>query len=139
MKPLNFQSFFLPLNTVITGIVFFLLSPTTRIYAAWFPDKKDQLWFFPIGVVLASAILWLLGSLSTPFLVQSHFFEDRRRDSRPENTAARVRYFKVAIPVASFVFHMFLLIGICVSMIVWRRGHSASEVLEGVSWNYVFR
>ena len=139
MKPLNFQSFLLPLNGVITGIVFFLLFPTTHIYASWFPEKKNQLWLFSLGIALGSAFLWLLGSLSTPFLIKSGIFEDRRRQPRSEETAARVRYFKMALPIASFLFHMFLLIGLCVTMIVWTRGHSAHETLEGVSWNYVFR
>ena len=139
MRPINFQSFFLPFNAVITGIVFFLLSPATRIYAAWFPDKKDQLWLFPLAVVLFSSVLWLLGSLSTPLLIRSGIFEDRRRDPRSGTTAARVRLFKIAVPVLSFLFHMLLLIGFCVSLIVWMRNHSAGEILNGVSWNYVQR
>jgi len=139
MKPINFQSLLLPLNAIITGIIFFLLAPTTHIYTAWFPEKKDRLWLFPLAVVIFSSLLWLVGSLSTPFLIKSGVFEDRRCGPRPEETARRARLFKMVFPIVSFLFHMAVLIGLCASMILWTRNQSAGENLFGVLWNYVQR
>ena len=139
MKPINFQSLFLPLNAAITGIVFFLLFPTTRIYASWFPDKKNELWLLPASIVLVSSALWLLGSLSTPFLIRTGIFEERRRGPRPDETARRVRVFKASMPVLSFFFHMILLIALCMSVISAARARSEDKSFKGVAWNYVWR
>ncbi len=124
---------------MITGAIFFLLMPTTQIYTSWFPDKKAQLWLLPAGVLLISSLLWMAASLSTPFLIRCGIFEDRRRGDRQGNAESRVRVFKSILPVISFAFHMLLLIGICISMVLWTKHRSSGEIENEVNWNYVPR
>ena len=139
MKPVNFQSFLFPINGILTAVVFFLLSPAVRIYARWFPDKKDALWFFPLGVVLGSAVLWLSASMATPYLIKRGIFENRRRDSRPEDSEAAKRFWKMIFPILIFVFHMLVLIGICISVLVGMRNNSSDDNIRDILWNYVQR
>ena len=117
MKPINFEKILFPANAIITAVVFFFLTPTTYIYARWFPDKKDSLWLIPAAIVFTSAMLWLLTSLNLPKLIKKGVFEDRRKNDRSSQGPAPMNVWRTVWPVIVFVFHMTLLAGMCASLI----------------------
>jgi hypothetical protein len=129
VKPLDFEKIFFPVNAVITGIVFFLLAPTTQIYAEWFPDKKNSLWLIPAIAIGGSGLLWIVVSLNLPKLIERGIFEDRRKGRRQPERSKRARIFRSLVPITVFFFHMALMLGICISMIVYMRSGSFGKLL----------
>ena len=135
MKPVNFEKILFPLNAIITAVVFFLLKPSTYIYAQWFPDKKDSLWLIPAGVIFTSAVLWLLTSLNLPKLIQKGVFEDRRKNDRSSEEVAPMNVRRTLWPVLVFIFHMALIAGMCASLIVEMRSDTTGHLLfNNIVW-----
>ena len=110
MARIDFQKLIFRFNLVVTGAVFFLLTPAVRIYRSWFPDKKDSLWMLPVGVVLASSLMWLLTSFGMPYLIEKGWVRDRRQEIRPLEASAIQRLLRIGLPVALTTFHLLLVI-----------------------------
>ena len=135
MKPINFEKILFPVNAIITAVVFLFLTPTTYIYAGWFPDKKDSLWLFPAAAISISTVLWLSTSLNLPKLIQKGVFEDRRKNARSSEASAPINIWRTIWPVAVFIFHMTLLAGICVSLIAeMKSGATGNLLFNNIVW-----
>lgn len=132
MKPIDFPKILFRVNVAITGIVFILLAPTFRIYAWWFPEKESSLWLFPLAVLLVSSLLWMAASLSMPWLIRKGWFEDRRSEPRPGQTALKIRLFKSSLQLAVFLFHMLLLIGMAASLVRFMRSDLFDQMLQNM-------
>ena len=117
INPPDFQKILFRINVAVTGIVFAVLTPTVRVYQRWFPDKKDSLFLFPLGVIFFSCMLWLIGRLYLPYLIRTGYMADRRREPRPEDIAPKIRFLKMILPIAIFAFHMLVLL-VCAFVLV---------------------
>ncbi len=131
MKPLNLEKILFPVNAIVTAVVFFLLAPTTRIYARWFPEKKDSMWWIPVWVLGISVVLWVATSLAMPYLIRKGVFEDRRKAARGDGPQPPVRLSKVFGAVSVFVFHMIILIALSLSLIVEMRKGGSERLFPG--------
>ena len=111
MRGADFKKLIFNLNLLTTLLVFIVLTPSVRIYASWFPDKKDSLWLLPLGVVGVRSFLWFLTSLSLPVLIRWRIVKDLRKSERGQGeTVYWVRVFNAALPVVLFGIIMILLI-----------------------------
>lgn len=132
MKPFDFSKVLFPINAIITAVVFFLLVPSTRIYAKWFPEKKDSLWLIPVTVIALSAALWLWTSLNLPELIKKGVFEDRRKDARSSGAPVPMNIRRTIYPAIVFIFHMALLIGICICLIAEMRSGATGNFFNNI-------
>lgn len=135
MKPVDFEKILFPLNGLATAAVFFLIFPTTHIYAGWFPEKKGSLWLIPAGILFFSASVWFFTSLITPKLIRRGIFEDRRKTGR--DRPDRVDISKVASAVLNFVLHMTFLLVMSAFLAAQVRSGSIGDLL--FSRNVVWR
>lgn len=114
----DFQKWIFRINLAITGFVFFLLSPTVRIYQSWFPDKKESLWFYPLAALVISGSLWFIACLSLPPLIRGGWIKDLRKS---QDFAARFegweRYRRILMPIVITAFHLLLMLFFSVSVI----------------------
>ncbi|MCM8775224.1 MAG: hypothetical protein NC930_02560 [Candidatus Omnitrophica bacterium] len=129
MKPFDFQPVLFRMNVFITGIIFILLAPTTRIYVWWFPDKKDTLWLLPLSVIGLSSVVWLVASFSMPLLIKLGWVEDRRKEPRTQHHATVVRLLKMIFPILVFAVHMLVLIFFSASLIAFMRSAAYDRIL----------
>ena len=109
MDRFGFQKIIFRLNIVITAIVFFLLTPTVRIYRSWFPEKQDSLWILPVAVILVSSALWILARLGIPYFIRKGWMEELRQDPRPPAPWPQ-RFLRIGPSVALTVFHLLVLV-----------------------------
>ncbi len=116
MRHLDLQKFVFRINLVITAIVFFLLTPTVRVYQSWFPDKKDSLWVIPVAVVLVSSSLWLLSRLAIPYFIRKGWMKELRQEVRPQDPLLD-RFLRFSPSAALTSFHLLLLI-LCSASVV---------------------
>lgn len=129
MKPVDFARILFPINAIITAVVFFLLAPSTHIYAEWFPEKKDSLWLIPAAVVLLSCVLWLLTSLNLPRLIEKGIFEDRRKNDRSSVPSVPMNLRKTIWPVAVFIFHMAIIGAMCMILLAEMRNETTGKFI----------
>lgn len=135
MKPINFDKILFPVNAVITAAVFFLLMPSTYIYAKWFPEKKDSLWLIPAGVAFTSVALWLLTSLNLPKLIQKGVFEDRRKNTRSSGEVEPMNVRRTIWPVIVFIFHLSVIAGMSAALIShMRNSERGSSLFNNIVW-----
>jgi hypothetical protein len=106
---LGLQQVIFRLNILITAVVFFLLTPTVRIYRSWFPDKKDSLWLLPVAVIFMSSALWILARLGIPYFIRKGWMQELRQDDRPGQPFWK-RAVSFGVPTALTAFHLLLLV-----------------------------
>lgn len=129
MKPPDFHKILFPFNVAVTGLVFLLLAPTVRVYRWWFPEKKDPLWLFPLGVILLSAGAWFLASLSMPVLIRRGIVEDRRAKPRQNTVTLKGRLFRRVMPIVIFLIHFFLLLSFSVALVQFMKTNPIERLL----------
>ncbi len=136
MKPVNLEKILFPLNGVVTAVVFFLLAPTTRIYASWFPEKKAELWWAPVGLLVFSAVLWIFTSLAMPHLIKKGVFEDRRK-GMPREGRANVDLSRVLGALSVFTFHMAVLIIMSVTLVIGMNKGMTGKIFPrgNIAWD----
>jgi hypothetical protein len=109
MSRLGFEKIIFRLNILITGVVFFLLAPTVRVYRSWFPDKEASLWIIPLAVIFVSLALWTLVRLGIPYFIRQGWMEELRQESRPPEPWPQ-RFMRIGPSVALTAFHLLLLV-----------------------------
>lgn len=125
----DFKKNILKLNVLATLLVFAVLTPSVRIYARWFPDKKDSLWLLPLGVVGISSLLWFFASLSLPALIRKGIIKDLRASARrQEQISFWERILKTAVPVVLFSFNMLLLILFSAALIHFLKSNRLQDL-----------
>jgi hypothetical protein len=125
----DFKKSIFKLNVLATLLVFAVLTPSVRIYARWFPEKKDSLWLLPLGVVGISSLLWFFASLSLPALIQRGIIKDLRASARrQEQISFWERIFKTAAPIALFSFNMLLLIFFSAALIHFLKSNRLRDL-----------
>lgn len=135
MKPIDFSKILFPINAIITAFVFFLLAPSTHIYAEWFPEKKDSLWLIPVTVIFISSALWLLTSLNLPKLIEKGIFEDRRKNDRSSCPDKPMNIWKTVWPVFVFIFHMTLLGAMCIGLVAEMKSEATGKIFfNNIAW-----
>ena len=117
----------LRVNVLATAIVFLLLMPTVRIYASWFPDKKESLWLLPAGVTLISCLLWFLASLSLPLLIRWRVVADLRKDLRPPAPLAQ-KMIRTLSPILVSIFHTGMVIWFCAALIRFMQSNAFDKL-----------
>ncbi len=129
MRGDDFRRNIFKLNVLATLLVFALLTPSVRIYARWFPDKKDSLWLLPLGVVGISAVLWFFTSLSLPALIRWGIVKDLRKSARSaEEVSFRERILKAAAPIVLFSLNMLLLTVFSAALIYFLRSNRLQDL-----------
>ena len=133
MRFSNLQTIVYRLNVLLTGIVFMLLSPTVRVYAWWFPDKKNSLWLFPVLTVIFSCFLWLMTRLSIPFLIRLGILRELRKQPRAETSWVE-KMIKIVPPILICGFHLFLVIFFSASLISFMQSGAIGNLFLRNKW-----
>ncbi len=128
----DIQKFIFRLNLILTGIIFFLMSPTLRVYRSWFPEKKNSLWLYPIICCVISAFLWFGTSLLLPRLIKKGLVKDLRGSPREQKLQGGEYYWKIARPIVMTLFHALLVIFIAVSMTEFLRKEPFMNLFKNI-------
>jgi len=132
MKVWNFENIFFRLNISLTILVFSLLTPATRVFGAWFPDRREILWLLPLAVITASSLIWFALSMSLPWLIKKGFFEDRRGNSRKEDEQSKIQVARIAGNVFNLFFHLVLVVLFCYCVTVFMKTNPWEALFRNV-------
>ena len=121
MKAWDLEKLIFRLNLLITGAVFALLLPTTKIVAGGMPEGEQHFWRLPLRVVGLSCLLWVLFVFSKPLLFKWNVMEDRRGEPRVNKDPLAGRLIRMLLPVILLATHMLILIYFCYCLIEFMR------------------
>jgi len=128
MKIFDFETIAFRINLIAIACVLFLLAPSTRIIASWYPEEKDILWLFPVAVVGICSVLWFFLVWSMPALIRWNVFQDRRQKPRTDKVSQARRFWRITVPIGVLAVQMFLLIFMSACVIAFMR----SQTIEGL-------
>lgn len=120
------------LNVFVVAAVFTLTAPSTRIFASWYPDRPDLLWFFPLAVLGLSIAIWIAARLSIPLLIRLAIFPDRREAPRKRDMPGFERFWRMFFPAAGLAGQMLILIFLCLCMIAFMRTETLEHLLKNL-------